>query len=75
LIITLQLPLTESLKLTEARVLKLWNSELVPEIKAGKTLMIAAHGNSLRALVKHLDGISRWVVIKKKKSINLNISF
>lgn len=53
-----ELPLTESLKLTEARVLELWNKELVPEIKSGKTIMIAAHGNSLRALVKHLDGIS-----------------
>jgi 2,3-bisphosphoglycerate-dependent phosphoglycerate mutase len=35
-----------------------WESNLVPDLKAGKTVMVAAHGNSLRALVKHLDGIS-----------------
>jgi len=53
-----ELPLAESLKLTEARFLVLWNDVLAPQIKSGKTILIAAHGNTLRALVKHLDGIS-----------------
>lgn len=52
------LPMTESLKLTEARFMPLWEDVLTGEIKSGKTILIAAHGNTLRALVKHLDGIS-----------------
>lgn len=52
------LPFTESLKLTEDRFLVEWNDNLVPLIKSGKKVIIAAHGNTLRALVKHLDGIS-----------------
>jgi 2,3-bisphosphoglycerate-dependent phosphoglycerate mutase len=52
------LPLTESLKLTEDRFLVEWNENMVPLIKSGKKVIIAAHGNTLRALVKHLDGIS-----------------
>ncbi len=53
-----QLPAAESLKLTLERVLPFWESDLVPAIKSGKNIVIAAHGNSLRALVKHLDGVS-----------------
>src|SRR5574339_690091 len=53
-----QLPATESLKLTLERVLPYWHSTLAPEIKSGKRLLIAAHGNSIRALVKYLDNIS-----------------
>ena len=53
-----QLPATESLKLTLARVLPYWHSTLVPAIKSGQRLIIAAHGNSIRALVKYLDNIS-----------------
>eukprot|EP00543_Licmophora_paradoxa_P004370 CAMPEP_0202441794 /NCGR_PEP_ID=MMETSP1360-20130828/1308_1 /ASSEMBLY_ACC=CAM_ASM_000848 /TAXON_ID=515479 /ORGANISM="Licmophora paradoxa, Strain CCMP2313" /LENGTH=265 /DNA_ID=CAMNT_0049056941 /DNA_START=90 /DNA_END=887 /DNA_ORIENTATION=- len=52
------LPLTESLKLTEERFMVDWHQELVPTIRSGKRILIAAHGNTLRALVKHLDGIS-----------------
>ena len=52
------IPSTESLKDTIARVLPYWESAMVPELKAGKTVLISAHGNSLRALVKHLSGIS-----------------
>jgi len=51
-------PRTESLKDTIARVLPYWNSAIVPELTAGKRVIISAHGNSLRALVKHLSGIS-----------------
>ena len=53
-----QLPATESLKITLERVLPYWHKVLAPEIKAGKRLLIAAHGNSLRAMVKYLDNIS-----------------
>ena len=53
-----QIPLTECLKDTVARVLPFWNEALAPAIKAGKRIVVAAHGNSIRALVKHLDGIS-----------------
>ncbi len=52
------IPDAESLKDTIARVLPYWDSAIVPELKAGKRVIIAAHGNSLRALVKHLSGIS-----------------
>jgi len=52
------LPLTESLKITEDRFMVEWEENLVPLIKDGKKIIIAAHGNTLRALVKHLDNIS-----------------
>ncbi|KAK1749099.1 phosphoglycerate mutase (2,3-diphosphoglycerate-dependent) [Skeletonema marinoi] len=52
------LPFTESLKITGERFMPVWENEIVPDIKAGKKILIAAHGNTLRALVKHLDGIS-----------------
>ena len=53
-----QLPATESLKITLDRVLPYWTSTLAPEIKAGKRLLVVAHGNSIRALVKYLDSVS-----------------
>lgn len=53
-----ELPKTESLKLTEDRFMVDWHNVFVPEIKSGKRILIAAHGNTLRALVKHLDNIS-----------------
>ena len=53
-----QLPATESLKLTLERVLPYWHSTLAPEIKSGKRVLLVAHGNSIRALVKYLDNVS-----------------
>jgi 2,3-bisphosphoglycerate-dependent phosphoglycerate mutase len=53
-----ELPRTECLKDVIARFLPYWESAIVPDLKAGQTVLVAAHGNSLRALVKHLDGIS-----------------
>jgi 2,3-bisphosphoglycerate-dependent phosphoglycerate mutase len=53
-----QVPLTECLKDTVARVLPYWNDQLAPAIRSGRRVVIAAHGNSLRALVKYLDGVS-----------------
>jgi 2,3-bisphosphoglycerate-dependent phosphoglycerate mutase len=54
----INVPRTECLKDTVARAVPYWNSTIAPAIKAGRRVLIAAHGNSLRAMVKHLDGIS-----------------
>ncbi|MDB5946273.1 MAG: hypothetical protein JWQ33_1299 [Ramlibacter sp.] len=53
-----QVPLTECLKDTVARVLPFWTESMAPAIVAGKRVLVAAHGNSIRALVKYLDGVS-----------------
>ena len=53
-----ELPVAESLKTTLDRVLPYWNNRLAPELKAGRNVLVVAHGNSLRALVKMLDGMS-----------------
>lgn len=52
------LPRTESLKDVIARMIPYWESDIATDLRAGKTVLVTAHGNSLRALVKHLDGIS-----------------
>jgi 2,3-bisphosphoglycerate-dependent phosphoglycerate mutase len=62
-----QVPLTECLKDTVARVMPCWEDQLAPAIRAGQRLLVAAHGNSIRALVKYLDGIS------DEDIVNLNI--
>src|SRR3546814_13298844 len=51
-------PMTESLKDTIARVLPYWEAEIAPRLRAGERVLVSAHGNSLRALVKHLSGIA-----------------
>ena len=53
-----EIPLTECLKDTVARVLPFWSESMAPAIRAGRRLVVSAHGNSIRALVKYLDGIS-----------------
>jgi 2,3-bisphosphoglycerate-dependent phosphoglycerate mutase len=53
-----ELPLTECLKDTVARVMPFWNGSIAPAVRAGRSVLVAAHGNSLRALVKYLDGVS-----------------
>jgi 2,3-bisphosphoglycerate-dependent phosphoglycerate mutase len=58
------LPLTESLKDTVARFLPYWHDRIVPDVLAGRRALIAAHGNSLRALVKHLDGVSEEAIVE-----------
>ena len=58
-----ELPATECLKDVVARMIPYWENEIVPDLKAGKTVLVTAHGNSLRALVKHLDGISGPLVV------------
>ena len=57
------IPLTECLKDTVARVLPFWNESMAPAIRAGKRVVVAAHGNSIRALVKYLDGISDDAIV------------
>jgi 2,3-bisphosphoglycerate-dependent phosphoglycerate mutase len=59
-----ELPLTECLKDTVAKVLPYWHGRIAPGIKAGKTVIVVAHGNSLRALVKYLDGISDQDIVE-----------
>jgi 2,3-bisphosphoglycerate-dependent phosphoglycerate mutase len=58
------LPLTESLKDTVARFVPYWNQAIAPDIAAGKRVLVAAHGNSLRALVKYLDGLSAEEIVE-----------
>jgi 2,3-bisphosphoglycerate-dependent phosphoglycerate mutase len=58
------LPLTESLKDTVARFLPYWHETIAPAIRSGKRVLIAAHGNSLRALVKYLDNVSEAEIVE-----------
>lgn len=58
------IPATESLKTTGDRVLPYWLSDIAPLVRAGQRVVIAAHGNSLRALIKHIDGISDEAIVK-----------
>ena len=58
------IPLTESLKLTVDRFLPFWHDTIAPTIKSGNKVIIAAHGNSLRALVKYLDNVSEEEIVK-----------
>jgi len=59
-----ELPLTESLKHTVARFLPYWHETIAPSVRDGKRVLIAAHGNSLRALVKYLDNISEQDIVE-----------
>jgi len=65
--VNVPVPLTECLKDTVERVVPYWQSVIAPAIRSGRQVLIAAHGNSLRALVKHLDGLS------EEKIVGLNI--
>ena len=59
-----QLPLTECLKDVVERLLPYWHEGIVPDLRRGRTVLVGAHGNSLRALVKHLDGISDAAIVE-----------
>ena len=59
-----QVPLTECLKDTVARVLPFWNEAIAPAIRSGQRIVLAAHGNSIRALVKYLDNISETDIVE-----------
>lgn len=58
------LPTAESLKLTLERVLPYWNQTIIPELKKGRKILVSAHGNSLRAIVKHLDSAPDQDIVK-----------
>lgn len=58
-----EIPRTECLADVVARMLPYWESAIVPDLRAGRTVLVAAHGNSLRALVMHLDGIDRQSIV------------
>lgn len=60
----IEVPATECLKDVVARMIPYWESAIVPDLKSGKTVLVTAHGNSLRALVKHLDNISDTAIAK-----------
>ncbi len=59
-----EIPLTESLELTVKRFVPYWENTIVPTVKEGKRVIVAAHGNSLRALVKYLDNVSEEEIVK-----------
>ena len=59
-----EIPLTESLKDTVARFIPYWQETIAPQVQAGKRVLIVAHGNSLRALVKHLDQLSEQAIVE-----------
>ncbi len=59
----IEVPRTECLKDTVARVIPYWQSAIAPAVSAGRRVLIAAHGNSLRALIKHLDGLTEQEVV------------
>jgi 2,3-bisphosphoglycerate-dependent phosphoglycerate mutase len=59
-----ELPLTESLKDTVARFLPYWHDAIAPAVRSGKRVLIAAHGNSLRALVKYLDDVTEQAIVE-----------
>jgi 2,3-bisphosphoglycerate-dependent phosphoglycerate mutase len=59
-----EVPLTECLKDTVARCVPYWNDEIVPCVRSGKNVLVAAHGNSLRALIKHIDGIGDQEIVE-----------
>jgi len=58
-----ELPLTECLKDTVLRVVPYWQMEIAPQVRAGKRVIVAAHGNSLRALIKHLDHVTDEAIV------------
>jgi 2,3-bisphosphoglycerate-dependent phosphoglycerate mutase len=61
----IEVPRTECLKDTVARVIPYWNSAIAPAVRAGRRVLIAAHGNSLRALITHLDAVSDEEIVKE----------
>lgn len=64
-----ELPRTETLKAVRARVLPYWHEAIIPQIKAGKQILIVAHGNSLRALTTYLDGIAEEDIPRVKRPL------
>jgi 2,3-bisphosphoglycerate-dependent phosphoglycerate mutase len=70
-----EVPRTECLKDTVARVIPYWNSAIAPAVRAGRRVLVAAHGNSLRALIKHLDGVSDEAIVKENVPTGLPLVY
>lgn len=70
-----EIPLTESLKDTEERLLPYWQERIVPMIKEGKRVIISAHGNSIRALIKNIEGISGEEIAKVEIPIGIPLVY
>ena len=68
-----EFPSFESLMLTIQRTLPYWNDVIIPQIKEGKKILIAAHGNSLRGIVKHLDGKFSMIFFSALNKPNRNL--
>lgn len=71
----LAIPRSECLKDTVERVLPCWHDQIVPDLRGGKTILVAAHGNSLRALIKYLDDISDEDILKLNIPTGLPIAY
>jgi 2,3-bisphosphoglycerate-dependent phosphoglycerate mutase len=68
-------PLAECLKDTVERVVPYWQAAIAPAVRAGRRVLVAAHGNSLRALVKHLDGISDEAIVKENIPTGIPLAY
>jgi 2,3-bisphosphoglycerate-dependent phosphoglycerate mutase len=71
----IDVPRTECLKDTVARVIPYWTSAIAPAVRAGRRILIAAHGNSLRALIKHLDAVSDEAIVKENVPTGLPLVY
>ena len=71
----IELPLSECLKDTVARVLPYWDQSIAPAVRSGKRVVVAAHGNSLRALVKYLDAISDEAIVQENIPTGLPLAY
>jgi 2,3-bisphosphoglycerate-dependent phosphoglycerate mutase len=71
----IDVPRTECLKDTVARVIPYWTSAIAPAVRAGRRILIAAHGNSLRALIKHLDAVSDVEIVKENVPTGLPLVY
>jgi len=71
----IEVPRTECLKDTVARVIPYWNAAIAPAVRAGRRVLITAHGNSLRALIKHLDNVSDEGIVKENVPTGLPLVY
>ena len=70
-----EVPLTESLEDTEKRLLPYWQDSIIPQIKEGKKVIISAHGNSIRALIKDIEGLSGEEIFKLEIPIGVPLIY
>jgi len=70
-----EVPLTESLEDTEKRLLPYWQDSIVPQIKEGKKIIISAHGNSIRALIKNIEGLSEEEIVKVEVPVGIPLVY